>query len=473
MSDDKNTGQPNTPYYGAPTTFDMPTRGASAPLPPDLTPSPAPTGVLPDSAHFSPASAGPDDGLRSDAALLAERSHLEHDPAYIGDVENYSAMEHADLVAHVQAIDTGVIGALGDAYKQLSADLDIAWDVLALRRILGDGSWTGDAASAAESALATFGSEVSRLNDALNGVGLKLDYAESTASATKIAMPPVPEVVGHPLPLDASTYAARQKQAEGARLEAVRIMTTLYAPGYVSSGSSVPSMPRPSEIAGPGSGGGGGMGSPGGFGGGSGGFSNGTGQHSASSTPTDAMPAADDAASTQAASADGAPAGTQPASAGGTAPGAATTSAASSPYAYGATPSGTSNGTGTSNAQGAGIYGGGGHGSGGGGGFVGGAAGGGGARRSNEREAPSAASGAIPGAAAGAAAAAGANMAKSGMGLGRPGTGMAPMMAAAPGARANGAEDTEHETPSYLVTVENGNELVGEIAPVAPPVLGA
>ncbi|EOM77017.1 hypothetical protein DW322_06390 [Rhodococcus rhodnii] len=63
-------------------------------------------------------------------------------------------------------------------------------------------------------------------------------------------------------------------------------------------------------------------------------------------------------------------------------------------------------------------------------------------------------------------------MVKSGMG--RPPIGMgAPMMAAAPGgARANGAEDTEHETPSYLVTVDNGNELVGDLAPVSPPVIG-
>ena len=38
--------------------------------------------------------------------------------------------------------------------------------------------------------------------------------------------------------------------------------------------------------------------------------------------------------------------------------------------------------------------------------------------------------------------------------------------------RAAGDEDKEHKTPSYLVNVHNGNELIGPIDPAAPPVLG-
>lgn len=52
--------------------------------------------------------------------------------------------------------------------------------------------------------------------------------------------------------------------------------------------------------------------------------------------------------------------------------------------------------------------------------------------------------------------------------------GMAPGMMGAPGrAGGNGDGDTEHQTPSYLITVDNGNELIGTLGPVAPPVIGA
>ncbi|SDI95214.1 hypothetical protein SAMN05444695_12327, partial [Rhodococcus triatomae] len=34
-------------------------------------------------------------------------------------------------------------------------------------------------------------------------------------------------------------------------------------------------------------------------------------------------------------------------------------------------------------------------------------------------------------------------------------------------------DDKEHKTPSYLVNMENGNELIGDLDPVAPPVIGA
>ncbi|MBJ8345637.1 PPE domain-containing protein [Antrihabitans sp. YC2-6] len=44
----------------------------------------------------------------------------------------------------------------------------------------------------------------------------------------------------------------------------------------------------------------------------------------------------------------------------------------------------------------------------------------------------------------------------------------------APGAGRNKADDdSEHKTPSYLVNVDNGNELIGPIRKVAPPVIGA
>ena len=36
-----------------------------------------------------------------------------------------------------------------------------------------------------------------------------------------------------------------------------------------------------------------------------------------------------------------------------------------------------------------------------------------------------------------------------------------------------GDSDAEHDTPAYLVNADNGNDLVGTLPLVAPPVLGA
>ncbi len=55
-----------------------------------------------------------------------------------------------------------------------------------------------------------------------------------------------------------------------------------------------------------------------------------------------------------------------------------------------------------------------------------------------------------------------------GAGAGRGGAGGAPMG----GRGGNKKEDEEHETPSYLITEEHGDEIVGDLPPTAPPVIG-
>ncbi len=53
-------------------------------------------------------------------------------------------------------------------------------------------------------------------------------------------------------------------------------------------------------------------------------------------------------------------------------------------------------------------------------------------------------------------------------------TGGTPGMGMLPAARGAGRDDeSEHSTPGYLVTADNGTELVGNLPRVAPPVLGA
>ncbi|WP_245813967.1 hypothetical protein [Rhodococcus marinonascens] len=39
-------------------------------------------------------------------------------------------------------------------------------------------------------------------------------------------------------------------------------------------------------------------------------------------------------------------------------------------------------------------------------------------------------------------------------------------------ARGQGDDNKEHQTPDYLINIDNGNELIGTLPPVAPPVIG-
>ncbi|NKS14693.1 hypothetical protein GS580_28050, partial [Rhodococcus hoagii] len=41
------------------------------------------------------------------------------------------------------------------------------------------------------------------------------------------------------------------------------------------------------------------------------------------------------------------------------------------------------------------------------------------------------------------------------------------------GARGRGDDDAEHKTPGYLVNVDNGSELIGNLPLAAPPVIGS
>ncbi len=58
-------------------------------------------------------------------------------------------------------------------------------------------------------------------------------------------------------------------------------------------------------------------------------------------------------------------------------------------------------------------------------------------------------------------------------GAGARASGMGAGMMGAPGARGGGDSDKEHKTPGYLITLDNGNELIGKFPAVAPPVIGA
>ncbi|EID79939.1 MULTISPECIES: hypothetical protein [Rhodococcus] len=420
--------------------------------------------------------------LQSSADRLAAGSGTD-DP-YIRTMESFHGMGHEEMYAMVQTMVPDAIGQLAQACHSISNSLPLAFGFAVLRNTISE-RWEGEAADAAAQATEKLAETSGQLTSSIAAIAVKLDILSSAAADVKASVPQPASAEGvlSQLPLSPLAAESSETAREAARLEAVRRLEAIYVPNYRDVGTNVPQLPEPYAPSGDGAGSDGVLTAHGTFPHGSNPWgttdsnissASGEGDLSADSeNSADGNSAGDDAAATSAANAESA--ANQGAGAGSGS--AAQTAAANAQNAAGA---GSQAGSGAGAAgYGGGI--GGGSGSGAGGSGLGGSASG--ARRKNDkRDSESSSSGVVPGgpipsggAAAGAgaaAAAAAATPVKPSMS--RPGMGMAPGMMGAPGrVGGNGDGDTEHQTPSYLITVDNGNELIGKLDPVAPPVIGA
>nr|WP_271212680.1 hypothetical protein [Rhodococcus wratislaviensis]GLK39341.1 hypothetical protein GCM10017611_62110 [Rhodococcus wratislaviensis] len=405
----------------------------------------------------------------------------EIDPPYITTMESFEGWQHSEIYAKTQEMNPDDIGGLAQACHAIVGSLPIGFGFALLKNTIAE-KWEGAAADAALAATDTLAGASDQLTSGVQAIGVKLDILSSAAQDVKNSIPaPMSEQPLSVLPLTPTAAEAQEAARDAAREEAIRKLQNIYVPNYQDVGTNVPVLPAPHSpngaldsvdpnVAAPSSG------SPGSWGTTDSHTSSASGEgdlSAESENSADGNSAGDDAAATSAANAESA--ANQGAGAGFGS--AAQTAAANAQNAAGA---GSQSGSGAGAAgYGGGI--GGGSGSGAGGSGLGGSASG--ARRKNDkRDSESSSSGVVPGgpipsggAAAGAgaaAAAAAATPVKPSMS--RPGMGMAPGMMGAPGrAGGNGDGDAEHQTPSYLITVDNGNELIGKLDPVAPPVIGA
>lgn len=407
----------------------------------------------------------------------------EIDPPYITTMESFEGWQHSEIYAKTRDMDPSVIGDLAQACHAIVGSLPIGFGFALLKNTIAE-KWEGAAADAALAATDTLAGASDQLTSGVQAIGVKLDILSSAAQDVKNSIPaPMSEQPLSLLPLTPTAAEAQEAARDAAREEAIRKLQNIYVPNYQDVGTNVPVLPAPHSpngrvdsvdpnVAAPSSGSSGSK--PWGTTDSNTSSASGEGDSSANGeNPADRDAAGDDAAATSAANAEAAASMGAGAGSGS----AAQTAAANAQNAAG---SGSQSGSGA----GAGGYGGGiggGSGSSAGGSGVGGSASS--ARRKNDkRDSESNSSGVVPGgpipsggAAAGAgaaAAAAAATPVKPSMS--RPGMGMAPGMMGAPGrAGGSGDGDTEHQTPSYLITVDNGNELIGKLDPVAPPVIGA
>lgn len=384
------------------------------------------------------------------------------DPAVGPHMENFDSMDHSEIKRLVETLNPGSVLESAQSWRkaeQMMTQLSGTFRNDIQNIIAAD--WEGDAATRAQSAVNTYVSESDNLGHALNIVGSKLEWAYTGFDQTKRTLPEPDSrsfadilrggamtVLGMPGGISKIVDDGNEAQAQ-----AREIMNTVYKPVVYETDSGVPKLPAAyNPIANPSGDRPGDPSIPGGtppqihptIDGKQQGVEprtpSGVGQQPNDQTsPASTDPAAQVPNSNQGA---GQPAAGLP-GAGSSAGDQTRSTGVTSPLAASV---GSGGGAGLGGGSGSGM-----------GGGAGGRPLGGPSLGSG-----SLAAGAVPGPGGGP----GGSAAAAGR-AGAPGGGMAPGAG-----KGKGDDDKEHKTPSYLVSVDNGNELIGELPKVAPPVLG-
>jgi hypothetical protein len=501
------------------------------------------------------------------AGIYSEQSGLHgqvrdgFDPTSISDVENFGAMDHQAIRTAADGMSEGSIRDAASTWRGLGDSVEGKFTELrqTLSSTIAHG-WEGQAASAASITSTRYADHGASLGPAFALTATKMEEAATGAGQTNLMVPPVvPFNAVHAVIAGTAKAAlgigspaddAQQQSAaaEVSRLQAVRVMNSVYAPVYQQADAGVPTYAAPTAATSPPPAQppappappvppwspGGPVPNPGNptpWGGTHPTGGTGTPQGGWVPTPQTAGTVTAPAASATApgtsqgsagqhwangsvgnpnaggGSFSGGGHGSAPSaisSAGYTAPGYGARGSGSGDYGSGGT-SGYGVGGSGSSGYGAGGYGAGGSGSGGSGrsgfgaggygaggfgaggttGYGAGGFGGGGSGYGGGSGSGGSGSGGAGGTGRGLGAGPGAGYGSAGSGGGPAGAGgsaattaggragSSGMSGMGGGRGGKGEDDYEHNTPSYLITEENGSELVGEMPAVAPPVIGA
>ncbi|WP_275074014.1 PPE domain-containing protein [Prescottella equi] len=437
-----------------------------------------------------------DDLYRQQNPLYGRFGDDEFDGPALGSPEPFEAMSHQDIKAAVDGMDGGSLRASAEGWTKIGQSLQQALNEF--RDFITNetnGKWEGIAKDSAVAATGSYATESGRLADAGTLIGTKITEAATGVDQVKATVPPVSGRSLIEIAFDAGVPGAgvfkRFFHAQDeSHQEAIQIMRTVYTPVMQQADTNVPRLPEPPKVTDPqNTGPTSNTGTP------SGGVPNSYAPYIGgptagsptpqTSTPDTALPGGAPGTGSIPGAYDAITPGAQPTSNDQfTAPGDATTTPAAAwtaPAAatgldgtragqsgYGIPGMGGSAGTyagtgGLGSSAGSGISAGAGGGAGGyGGGILTGGYGAGGLGPGGGGAAGSSpsvtAAGATGSTAAGTAA--------------RGGAATGGMMPGA-GARGRGEDDAEHKTPGYLVNVDNGSELIGDLPLAAPPVIGS
>ncbi|MFD9683429.1 hypothetical protein ACFWAD_26390 [Rhodococcus sp. NPDC059969] len=445
-------------------------------------------------------------------ALTAQTSSLEYSEHAIVDDDPFDAMSHSEIFDHVNEMDPATLSAIGEAWKAIAGRVEAGIGKFQndVNGAITEG-WQGRGGSAALEAVLAYSADAGELKVRVDLISNKIEEAKIALHEAKRSIPApdgasTVEMILSVVP--GATWKQAQYEAEEAERQARQVMKDVYLPYMKRADDQVPILPAAfnpvTGSGGAGSGGAGSGGSGGGaFGGGGSGGGNTSGSGNGLGTPPTsgggvgggadggnsggANPAGDgsgqnpsgtssgngdnrsgvDAQGNLGADAarfanDSGPAGTTAAHAGplpaGAAPGALAGATPNGAQLGSGVPSGlmgSGSGGGSAGGIGTGGFGPGGTGGGalGPGGLAGGALGPSGLANGGR--------GGVNG--TGGTSATGAQSGRGAMG------GVGGM---APGRGQGQDEDSVHDTPGYLVTVENGNALIGDLPMVSPAVLG-
>ncbi|MCM6775788.1 hypothetical protein NDR87_17900 [Nocardia sp. CDC159] len=173
--------------------------------------------------------------------------HLSYDEIYHG----VAQLKPDVLTLGRQTWQSAAIG-VAEAVRQAHAEI---------RGAIADG-WRGPAAESAAGAVQSFEELGQHLSDVMGVVGQRLGQANDAAEALRAALSqPVvnqPDLEAALLdPKRATANVALQKAAESLRLDAVRVMNSIYAETFLPTGSGVPAFredgmyPQPVMVEGP------------------------------------------------------------------------------------------------------------------------------------------------------------------------------------------------------------------------------
>ncbi|WP_280276064.1 WXG100 family type VII secretion target [Nocardia wallacei] len=174
----------------------------------------------------------------------------EPDPDYSPTVEVFDRMRYDEIYRGVLQMNPEVLTAgrqtwqnaaagVGDAVQQAHAEI---------RGAITDG-WRGSAAEQAVVAMQAFEELGQHVADVMSAVAQRLGQANDAAETLRGAVSR-PVDVGADLeaalldPKRATLNVAAQKQAEGLRQDVVRVMDTVYAGAFVPTGNGVPGFPQ-------------------------------------------------------------------------------------------------------------------------------------------------------------------------------------------------------------------------------------
>ncbi|BCK53524.1 PPE domain-containing protein [Nocardia wallacei] len=172
------------------------------------------------------------------------------DPDYSPTVEVFDQMRYDEIYRGVLQMNPEVLTAGRQAWQNAAAGVGdaVAQAHAEIRGAIADG-WRGSAAQQAAAAMQAFEQLGQHVADVMSAVAQRLGQANDAAETLRGAVSR-PVDVGADLeaalldPKRATLNVAAQKQAEGVRQDVVRVMDTVYAGAFVPTGNGVPGFPQ-------------------------------------------------------------------------------------------------------------------------------------------------------------------------------------------------------------------------------------